>query len=46
MKKHKLVLFAVLFSLCLETIYPVQAAEIEILRGEEEEAVVSVFGYV
>ena len=37
MKKQKLILFAVLFSLWLGTVYPVQAAEYEILRGEEEE---------
>lgn len=37
MKKQKTALFAVLFSLCLSGTYPVQAAEYEILRGEEEE---------
>ena len=37
MKKQKLFLFAVVFSLCLGIVYPVQAAELELLRGEEEE---------
>lgn len=37
MKKQKLCLLAVVFSLCFGNTYPVQAAELEILRGEEEE---------